>query len=220
VVGLPPHVAIGTGALAVSANAFANLGGHAYAGNVRWAPAALFAATGVVGALIGSTVGKTFDGQHLILLFAIMMLVVGAVMLRPRHAGGTAVTALVPHVVAKVAGVGLCVGVLSGFFGIGGGFLIVPGLIFATGMPTINAIGTGLFAVGAFGLATALNYAASGMVNWTVAAEFIGGGLGGGWLGMKAACYLAGQRHTLTRLFAVLVFAVAIYIIFRSLGRA
>jgi uncharacterized membrane protein YfcA len=45
------------------------------------------------------------------------------------------------------------VGAASGFFGIGGGFLIVPGLVFATGMPMINAIGTSLFAVGAFGSA-------------------------------------------------------------------
>lgn len=219
-VGLPPHVAIGTGALAVSANAFVNFGGHAKAGNVRWATAALFAATGVVGALIGSTIGKAFDGQRLILMFAIMMLVVGVLMLRPRRGGGTAPAAMTRIVAAKVAGVGLCVGTLSGFFGIGGGFLIVPGLILATGMPMINAIGTSLLAVGAFGLATALNYAVSGLVDWLVAAEFIGGGIAGGWLGMKAACHLAAQRNTLNRMFAGLVFAVAIYIIWRSVGQA
>ena len=54
-VGLAPHAAIGTGALAVSANAFANFGAHARAGNVRWAAA-----------LIGSTFGKAFDGQRLV----------------------------------------------------------------------------------------------------------------------------------------------------------
>jgi hypothetical protein len=186
-VGLPPHVAIGTGALAVSANAFANFGGHARAGNVRWATAALFSATGVAGALIGSTAGKSFDGQRLILLFAVLMLIVGAAMLRPRRGGGTVAAPMTAGVAAKVAMVGLFVGLVSGFFGIGGGFLIVPGLILATGMPMINAIGTSLLAVGAFGLATALNYAASGLVDWLVAAEFIGGGVAGGWLGMKAS---------------------------------
>jgi hypothetical protein len=218
-VGLPPHVAIGTGALAVSANAFVNFGGHARAGNVRWATAGVFATAGVVGALIGSTIGKAVDGHRLILLFAGMMLVVGAVMLRPRRGGGTAAADMTALMAAKVAGVGLCVGTLSGFFGIGGGFLIVPGLILATGMPMINAIGTSLLAVGAFGLATALNYAASGLVDWVVAAEFIGGGIAGGWIGMKAACHLAGQRNSLNRLFAGLVFAVAIYIIWRSAGQ-
>jgi uncharacterized membrane protein YfcA len=87
-------------------------------------------------------------------------------------------------------------------------------------MPMINAIGSSLLAVGAFGLATALNYATSGMVDWLVAAEFIGGGIVGGWLGMKAACHLAAQRNTLNRMFAGLVFAVAAYIIWRSVGQA
>jgi uncharacterized membrane protein YfcA len=219
-VGLPPHIAIGTGALAVSANAFINFGGHARAGNVRWAAAAVFAAAGVVGALVGSTIGKHIDGQRLILLFAGMMIVIGIAMLRPRPGGGTAPAPLTSRIAARIAAIGLCVGLMSGFFGIGGGFLIVPGLILATGMPMINAIGTSLFAVGAFGLATALNYAASGLVDWLVAAEFIGGGIGGGYIGMRASCHLAAQRSTLTRLFAALVFIVAFYIIWRSMQAA
>lgn len=215
-VGLSPHVAIGTGALAVSANAFVNFGGHARAGNVRWAEAALFAATGVVGALTGSTIGKEIDGKRLILLFAVMMIVIGVAMLRPRKGGGCEPAPLTLRTGIRVGVVGLLVGLMSGFFGIGGGFLIVPGLILASGMPMINAIGTSLFAVGAFGLATALNYAASGFVDWIVAAEFIGGGVIGGYLGMRAACHLAAQRSTLNRVFAGLVFAVAFYIIWRS----
>jgi hypothetical protein len=216
VVGMTPHVAIGTGALAVSANAFMNFAGHARAGNVRWTSAAIFAATGVVGALVGSTVGKAVDGQRLVLLFALLMIVVGALMLRPRRGGSGETPTLTRGAMLRIAGVGLAVGLLSGFFGIGGGFLIVPGLILATGMPMINAIGTSLFAVGAFGLATALNYAASGLVDWVVAAEYIAGGIAGGIIGMKAACHLADQRNTLNRVFAVLVFVVAFYIIWRS----
>jgi uncharacterized membrane protein YfcA len=219
-VGLAPHAAIGTGALAVSANAFFNFAGHARAGNVRWATAAIFSATGVAGAFLGSTFGKQFDGNRLILLFAIMMIVVGALMLRPRRGGGTVAPPLTKLLVARVAGIGLCVGMMSGFFGIGGGFLIVPGLILATGMPMINAIGTSLLAVGVFGLTTALNYAASGLVDWLVAAEFIAGGVAGGFLGMRAAIHLAARRNTLNRLFASVVFAVALYIIWRSAGQA
>lgn len=60
------------------------------------------------------------------------------------------------------AAVALTAGFASGFFGIGGGFLIVPGLLLATNMPMIEAIGSSLLAVGAFALATALNYALSG----------------------------------------------------------
>jgi uncharacterized membrane protein YfcA len=219
-VGLAPHIAIGTAALAVSANAFVNFANHARAGNVRWVTAGIFAAIGVVGALIGSTIGKAVDGHRLVLLFAILMLVVGASMLRSRRAGGADVAALTPGMIVRITGIAFCVGLLAGFFGIGGGFLIVPGLIFATGMPIINAIGTSLLAVGAFGLATALNYAASGLVDWSVAAEFIGGGIVGGWIGMRLACHLAAQRGTLNRVFAGLIFVVAFYIIWRSAQQA
>jgi uncharacterized membrane protein YfcA len=70
-------------------------------------------------------------------------------------------------------------GTLSGFFWIGGGFLIAPGLILSTGMPTICAIGSSLLAVAAFGVITALGYG-SGLIDWTVAAEYHAGGLAGG----------------------------------------
>src|SRR5713226_4273276 len=58
------HIAIGTGALAVSMNAFANLIGHARAGNVRWRCSIVFAVVGTLGALAGSTLGKVVNGDR------------------------------------------------------------------------------------------------------------------------------------------------------------
>src|SRR5260221_3908482 len=81
VVGLQPHMAIGTGALAVSANAFANFAGHARAGNVRWRCAVIFAVIGVAGAAFGSMLGKQIDGTQLLFLFAVLMIVIGVFML-------------------------------------------------------------------------------------------------------------------------------------------
>jgi uncharacterized membrane protein YfcA len=163
VVGLPPHMAIGTGALAVSTNAIFNFGGHARAGNVRWHSASLFAVVGVAGAALGSGLGKAVDGQRLLFLFAILMVVVGMLMLRqgsaqPVAAGEERLTASDS---GKVSATALLVGLLSGFFGIGGGFLVVPGLLFSTGMPMA-------LAVGSFGATTAMNYALSGLVDWGV----------------------------------------------------
>ena len=82
------HVAIGTSALSVATNAFANLIGHWRAGNVKWSCAVTFALAGVVGAAIGSTLGKLVDGQQLLFLFALAMIAVGVAMLRPRAAAG------------------------------------------------------------------------------------------------------------------------------------
>jgi uncharacterized membrane protein YfcA len=218
VVGLGnAHVAIGTGAFAVAVNAFANLMGHARAGHVRWGPALAFAAAGIVGALVGSTLGKAFDGGRLLFLFALLMIAVGVLMLRrrPVRPGAAAANGMV-RITWKLLATGLLVGLLSGFFGIGGGFLIVPGLMFATGMPMLNAVGTSLLSVGAFGLATAVNYAWSGLVDWMIAGEYILGGVFGGWLGMQLAVRLAAQRDMLRWVFAGVVFAVAAYMMYRN----
>jgi uncharacterized membrane protein YfcA len=112
-------------------------------------------------------------------------------------------------------GYGFGTGAFSGFFGIGGGFLIVPGLIAATDMAMINAVGTSLVAVTAFGLTTAANYAFSGLVDWVLAGTFIVGGVIGGFFGTRLAKRLSGGGQLKT-VFAVLIFVVAIYMLWRS----
>jgi len=70
--------------------------------------------------------------------------------------------------------------------------------------------------VGAFGLATALNYASSGLVDWWLAAEFIGGGVIGRVFGMMPATRLSAYKNTLNRFFAAIIFIVAAYILYRN----
>lgn len=210
-----PHVAIGTSALAVAANAATGLVSHARARTVKWRCGGMYAAAGVLGALAGSSAGKAFDGQRLLFLFAIVMVVVGIVMLRGRNAVGVEGAQCNRENAPKVLGYGLGTGIFSGFFGIGGGFLIVPGLIAATSMPIINAVGTSLVAVTAFGLTTALNYAVSGLVDWALAGVFIGGGIVGGLGGTVAAKRLSGSGN-LTTVFAMLIFVVAAYMLWQS----
>ena len=213
-----PHVAIGTSAIAVAANAAANLANHARAGNVKWRCASVFALAGVAGAFLGSTLGKIVEGQKLLVLFAIVMMVVGALMLKGRSGVGEPTVRLNRENLPKLLASGLAAGALSGFFGIGGGFLIVPALIGATGMPILYAVGSSLVAVTAFGLTTAANYALSGLVDWSLAALFISGGVFGGLLGARSANSLAGRQGALNTVFAALIFAVAIYMLARSLG--
>ena len=212
-----PHMAIGTSAVAVSANAFANLLPHARAGHVHWRAAFVFAAAGVIGAWLGSSVGKAMDGHRLLALFALLMLVVAFLMVHGRR-GKVADRYPLPNTLPRLGAVGVGAGGLAGFFGIGGGFLIVPGLMFASGMEIINAIGTSLFSVGTFAATTAGNYAASGLVDWRVAAEFIGGGVIGGWLGARGAARLAGTRGALNMVFAGVIVMVAVYMLYRSLS--
>jgi uncharacterized membrane protein YfcA len=218
-VGVPePHVAIGTSAIAVAANAAVNLSNHARGGTVRWSCALPFAAAGIIGAFVGSIFGKMLDGQKLLALFALLMLVIAALMLKTRARVGLPDAKMSWSNMPAILGLGLATGTLSGFFGIGGGFLIVPALMLATGMSIMNAVSSSLLAVTAFGLTTAASYAWSGLISWGLAGLFIAGGIGGGLIGTRLARLLADRRGALNTLFAAVIVAVALYMLLRSLN--
>ena len=219
VVGVPEaHVAIGTSAIAVAANAAVNLSIHARGGTVVWSCALLFAAAGIVGAFTGSIFGKMMDGQKLLALFALLMLVIAMLMLKTRSRIGLADVTINRSNMPAIAALGLATGTLSGFFGIGGGFLIVPALMLATGMPIMNAVSSSLVAVTAFGLTTAASYAWSGLISWGLAGLFIAGGIGGGLLGTRSAQLLSARRGALNIVFAVVIIAVALYMLVRNVS--
>jgi len=216
-VGVPvAHIAIGTSAVVVAVNAATNLVVHARRGNVVWPCALIYSAAGVLGALVGAMLGKALDGEKLLFLFALLMGVVGVVMFLGRGRAGTPNVVCTPEKSPKLLAVGGVTGLLSGFFGIGGGFLIVPGLVATTGMTMLSAIGSSLVAVTAFGLATAASYALSGLVDWPLAASFIAGGALGGLLGARVATHLARFRGVLNMAFASLIMVVAIYMAART----
>lgn len=212
-----PHVAIGTSAVAVAVSALINLVLHARDGNIRWPCAITFAASGSLGAAVGAALGKSIDGRRLLLAFAVAMVGVGVSMLMRKPAAGDSNVHITPRLAARLVPIGFITGAASGFFGIGGGFLIVPGLIGATNMVMLHAVGSSLVAITAFGAATAASYAGSGFVLWDVAAEFIVGGLVGGVIGSQLCAKLAGRKATLTRIFAVFIFATAAYIAWQAL---
>ena len=217
-----PHMAIGTSAIAVSLSAAANLVNHSRRGMVKWPCAMSFSAAGVAGAWAGSTLAMKVPGEQLLALFGALMVVVGTVMLLRKDAEGnpdirlsfSTARELLPLLLA----IGFGVGALSGFFGIGGGFLIVPGLMLATGMPIAYAIGTSLVAVTIFGATTASNYALAGLVDWRLAFFFIAGGVAGGVLGTLAGKRLANRRGVLSMVFAVFVILIGIYVSWKGLA--
>ncbi len=209
------HVVIGTTALAVAVNAFFNLIPHWRSGHVRWKPAISFALPGAVSAVIGSIIGKSVNGKALLFLFAILMLVIAAKMLltkQPRKDDRSS-----NFRITRVLGTGAATGLISGFFGIGGGFLIVPGLLFATGMTMIDAIGSSLFSVGTFGLTTAASYAISGLVDWWVFVLYIVGGITGGVGGAAVSTRLGKKKRLLQVVFSVLIVIVAVYMLYDNL---
>lgn len=149
------------------------------------------------------------------------MIVVGAMIARrPAEIGDADVRLdmasagrLLPRIIPTALGVGF----LAGFFGIGGGFLVVPGLVLSTGMPLLNAVGSSLMPVTSFGLTTAGNYALSGLVDWSVASLLLIGGIAGGAVGAVIAHRLAARKPALSYAFAATVIVVGTYVVWRGL---
>ncbi len=216
-----PHVAIGTSAVAVALNALTGLVGHHRARTVKWRCALVFAVAGALGAALGAELGKATDGARLLALFGGMMVVIGLTMLRPRKSAGDADVHLdrgsAGRLLPRLVPAGLVVGLAAGFFGIGGGFLIVPALILAAGMPMRNAIGTSLVVVTTLGATTAASYAISGQVDWWLVALLVAGGVVGSIGGIAAGKALAARRRTLEVGFAAMVIAVGVYVVLRGI---
>lgn len=213
-----PHIAIGTSAAAVAVNAAVGLLVQARAGRVKWPCALVFGGAGLTGSLIGAHVAKQLDGSHLLIWFAIAMALVGGSMLIPRKADGNASVRLTTALTLKLAPAGAVTGLAAGFFGIGGGFLIVPGLMAATGMTLANAAASSLVSVVLFGAATSASYAVSGLVNWAVFTALIGGGAMGSFVAIPVGRMLAARAAVARSAFAVMVLATAGYVAWRALS--
>ncbi len=218
---ISPHAAIGTTAVAVTVNALAALVGHPRAGRVKWRCAGVFAASGLLGVTRGAELGKAIDGKRLLMLFGILIVGGGLSMLRKRRMTEAPNVRLTRDSAAiqlpRLVSIGLGVGFAAGFFGIGGGFLIVPGLIFAKAMPLPLAIGKSLVVVSVLGLTTATSYAASGLVDWPMTALLIAGGAAGTIVGVVAGRALATRKGLLERGFGAVVIAVGVYVAASSL---
>lgn len=225
---MAPRVAVGTSLAAVGATALLGFAQKWRRGEVEVRVGLLFALAGVVGAPLGAAIGSRIPEALLLALFSGLMLVVAARMwVRARaeeSARGEARDGLGPegpHAVsprgaAALAAVGLLTGVLSGLFGVGGGFVIVPALVFAGGVGIRRAIGTSLLVialVSASGVASLL--ALGRPFDMGTTALFAAGGLAGTLAAGRLARRLSGPR--LTRVFAVAVVLMAAFMIAKTL---
>lgn len=215
------HYAIGTTALAVGINAYVNAISHFRRSRVNMRTGVVFSAIGVMGVLIGSSVGLITGSNSLLVLFSVMMMGIGVLM----YTGKGRKVEDSPEKMQK-GGMGnrkggklgifsILTGFSSGFFGIGGGFLIVPALIYSTGMEIDQAVGTSLLVVGTFGILTALRYGLSGNLIYSVSLFYIIGGVLGGIVGARVSAGM--PKDTLRKVFSVIVILVGIYVMIRTL---
>jgi len=216
VVGIDdPHVAIGTSALAVGANAAVNLIFHKKRGNLKPKVGLYFAIPGILGAIIGSQLGLITPGDSLLVLFGGLMIVIAYKMISGKnkniHENVSATGSTVVLQKKKLWLNGILVGLASGFFGIGGGFLIMPSLMFTSGLSVTEAIATSLIPVSAFGFTTATMYGIENNINWFISLFFVIGGIAGGFIGTKVMNKI--PKKTLMKIFAMVLVIVAFYIV-------
>jgi uncharacterized protein len=175
-------------------------------GNVSPKAAMLFSVVGMAGAFLGSAGTHLLSKRALLLLFAGVMLIVGLVMLRGRAGASPARTCHVPRCLL----VGFLVGLLTGFLGVGGGFLIVPALVLSAGLDTRMAGGTSLAVIAlnsTTGLLGQLRYVA---IDWSLFAGFLLFAFAGMLAGIAFAQRL--QENLLRQLFAAALVVLAVVI--------
>ncbi|AKA49520.1 membrane protein [uncultured archaeon] len=214
------HLAIGTTALAVGVNAYINFFSHRKRVKIKMNVGIIFSLIGAAGVLLGTTIGLLTESSRLLLLFSFLMIGVGFFMYMGKkghsiHKEPQPEKKLKKNL-GKISGSSLMTGFASGFFGIGGGFLIVPALMYSTKININEAIGTSLLVVGSFGILTAIRYGIAGNLLYSVSLFYIIGGIFGGIFGSRISTGMDTSR--LKKLFSIIIIIVGIYVMFRTLG--
>lgn len=191
--------------------------GHARAGRVCWRHAAALSAAALPGIVAGTALSEVVSGGALIAGFAVVMLGASVAIWRTagarRGAADDCVAAICPPLrLPLVLGAGACIGTMTGFFGIGGGFLIVPTLVMALSLSMRLAVGTSLAVIAATSLMGLLAHLGAGRdldvgVTAAVTAACVVGALFGATLTGRI------PQAQLTRAFSVLVCGVAVYLL-------
>ncbi len=233
--GLPARAAVGVSLAAVGGTALFGAAPRVVRGEAELGVGALFAVAGMCGAPVGNLLAGYLPEPLLLACFAVLMLLVAARMwaasrvqraaLLESHAvqldGEGEKTPAPPAASGRrwglLAGVGLGTGVLSGLFGVGGGFVIVPALVLLGGMDMHRAVPTSLLAIFFISVSGVVAYVASGgQLDLSVAAQFLVGGFVGMGLGAKVARGL--DNALLQRIFAAAMVLVAAFMIFKSMA--
>lgn len=213
----PVHDATTESLFVVGAAALVGAADHARIRNVRIKTALAFGLPGAAGAIGGSALNRLVGGRIILLAFAALLLLAAWAM--QRRKGFTPEPIRRPHAHLRAAATGLLTGVLTGFFGVGGGFVIVPALVLLLGLPITLAIGTSLAVIALTSASALTAHLASGRIDWGIATAFAAAAIAGALFGRRLGDRLDQRR--LSTLFALLLVSVAVLLVIenaRALG--
>ncbi|MBL9125678.1 MAG: sulfite exporter TauE/SafE family protein [Planctomycetaceae bacterium] len=235
--GVPAREAVGVSLLTVGATSLVGFVQRARQGMVEFPTGLLFALAGVLSAPLGAMLADRLPEAVLLSLFALLMLVIAVRMWRkaadttfslpiinPDDAGPTCQRdpqgklRLTSQCAMLLGLIGLGAGVLSGLFGVGGGFIIVPALVMFSGMGMQRAIGTSLLVITLISASGTVSHLLAGKdLTLVTAGLFTLGSVAGLFGGSSLAQRLAGP--TLQKVFAAAIVAVAAFVMIRTLGQ-
>lgn len=217
VAGLPAAAAVATSLALVGATSLWAALLHAREGRVDARAALLFGGSGAAGAGAGSLLTPMVSARTLLLLFGAVTIAAGARMLRA-GSGGTSAPPATPAARGSVATLllaGAAVGVVTGFLGVGGGFLVVPALVLVAGLPMRTAVGTSLVVISLNTGAGLLGHLGGGGLRPGLTASLTLAALAGAFAGERLS-----RRATpagLRRAFAALVLLVGAGVVVKNL---
>ena len=183
-----------TSLLVVGATAIVGGLDHARAGHVRWRVALAFAAAGIVGALAGTALNRAADPDVIIALFAFVLLAAAYFMARENSFGPRRAADSRSGLLLRVGPAGLGVGVLTGFLGVGGGFVILPALVLLLALPMDDAVGTSLIVIAFTSASALLAHLASGSIDWPMAAALTLSAVVGALAGSRLGEHVSNKR--------------------------
>lgn len=210
--GVETHEAVGMSLAVVGATSFFGAYLHHKKGTLQLKKGLVFGIAGIFGAFFGSSLTHLVSPNTLLLIFATLMFVVAISMLWRKKYNEDKVPQ--KQILWKAIAAGFGVGVLTGFLGVGGGFLIVPALVMFGGLAMKEAIGTSLFVIFLNCVAGLIGHASQTHFDWLltflVMILAVGGAIGGAIL----SAHLAANR--LQKMFAVLVLAVSVFLFVKN----
>ncbi|HEU5474920.1 MAG TPA: sulfite exporter TauE/SafE family protein [Actinophytocola sp.] len=220
--GQDPHQATTASLIIVGLAAAAGAVVHGRAGRVRFGTGLVFGLLGAAGSYLGSRASAAVDPAVLLLGFAVLLLVAAMAMLprlrrgrrqppAPAGMSGTTITVVDRRLVVRTVAAATVVGLLTGFFGVGGGFIVVPALALALGLDTATAVGTSLVVI-TVNSATALASRVATQpltLDWPLLAVFVVAAVAGVLAGNRVAGRLNSRQLTIA--FVVLLVLVAGY---------
>lgn len=208
--GIPPREAVGLSLLIVGTAALVGAWQRARAGEVHFKAAGMFVISGMAGAVLGSKLTHLLSSSALMITFAVLMVLVAVRMMLPRKSELQPAPECKP---LRCLTAGFGVGVLTGFLGVGGGFLLMPALVKFARLPLRVATGTSLAVIACNSASGFVSHLGEAPTPWLLAAVFTAIAGAGVLVGGQVASKL--PEKALRRAFALLVLVTAGFVLWK-----